>query len=305
MPNPDFYAILPPHEGKGAKAMAKKVKRLVMSENQGVAKDVNLYVLDEKNLYTKTHAHTFFEFMLVTQGMLRQTINGEERVLSENDVCILRPDSVHTLSTCDDAPVILYNFEVSPPYVKTLCEALGFQEIEKILSSTVSYTRCTGAEAMDYIKIITIPHTRTNLMRSDVKESTLKIIVTRLLMSLILNPAPRILHKKEDSAISTMMALLEDKNNFTLTIKELCEKTFYTQEHITRLFHRAGLSSPNRIHLQQKLHHAANLLLNSDAKIIDIAEQCGIETVSYLTKTFKKEYGISPSTYRKTYKRFN
>ena len=283
--------------------MAKTVKKLDMRPSNGAVKDINLYINDEKNLYTKTHTHNFFEFMLITNGRLCHVVNGEERILSEHDVCLLRPEATHTVKAHDSSPVIFYNFEVSIPYLTNLCNALGFATVEDVFPQAAAYTSCSSAEAMDYIKILTLPTTRTNLIRTDVKETSLKIIVTRMLMGFILNPAPRLLHKKENSAISIMLALLEDKRNFTKTIKELCEETFYTQEHITRLFHRAGLSSPNRLHLQKKLHHAASLLLNTDLKIIDVAEQCGIETVSYLTKTFKKEYGISPSTYRKMYKR--
>ena len=283
--------------------MGKIIKKLDMTPTKGTVKDINLYVVDEKTLYCKSHNHTFFELMLITQGKMRQVINGEERILSENDICLLRPETVHQLFPYEDSPVVFYNFEVRIPYFQTLCETLGFHSVEDIFTKPIAYTRCSAAEQMEYIKIITIPTTRTNLMRSDVKETSLKIIAARMLMRFILEPAPLLLHKKEDNAISMMLALLDDENNFSLTIKELCEKTFYTQEHITRLFQRAGLNSPNRLHLQKKLHHAANLLLNSDLKIIDIAEQCGIETVSYLTKTFKKEYGLSPSTYRKMYKR--
>ena len=36
--------------------------------------------------------------------------------------------------------------------------------------------------------------------------------------------------------------------------------------------------------------------------IIKIAEICGIYTVSYFNKSFKAEYGISPSQYRKNNK---
>lgn len=283
--------------------MAKTIKKVNMTPLEGKVKDINLYISDEKNLYTRTHTHGFFEFMLITHGRLWHSVNGEERILSENDICLLHPDTVHTVKTHENAPVILYNFEVRISYLEALCKALGFDSIEEIFPDAATYTCCTSAEAMDYIKIITIPSTRTNLLYSDAKETSLKIIITRLLTGFILNPAPHLLHKKEDNAIATMLALLEDKNNFSRSIKELCEHTFYTQEHITRLFQRAGLSSPNRLHLQKKLHYAASLLLNSDMKIIEIAEQCGIETVSYLTKTFKKEYGISPSTYRKMYKR--
>ena len=64
--------------------MGKIIKKLDMTPTKGTVKDINLYVVDEKNLYRKSHNHTFFELMLITQGKMRQVINGEERILSEN-----------------------------------------------------------------------------------------------------------------------------------------------------------------------------------------------------------------------------
>ena len=170
--------------------MGKTIKQLAMTPCQGIVKDINLYVIDEKTLYSKPHNHTFFEFMLITQGKIRQIINGEERILSEYDICFLRPETSHQVIPCENESVVFYNFEVNVHYLQTLCEALGFHSVEDIFTKPVAYTSCTAAEAMNYIKIITIPSTRTNLMCSDVKETSLKIIVARMLMRFILDPAP-------------------------------------------------------------------------------------------------------------------
>jgi hypothetical protein len=56
--------------------MGKMIKKLDMTPSKGTVKDINLYVIDEKTLYYKPHNHTFFEFMLITQGKMRQIVNG-------------------------------------------------------------------------------------------------------------------------------------------------------------------------------------------------------------------------------------
>ena len=276
-----------------------KIKKFDMCPSYNHVNDINLFITSENELYQKPHTHSFFEFMFVVKGKLRQNVNGVERVLSENDICVLRPEACHTLQKHENTPFILYNFE---DYINELCQPLGLHSVDEIFSETDSYAHCNAAEAMEYIKIITSPSIPVPLVRFKIKQTFLKIIISKILMGFILNPSHDLIHNKENSLIDTMLALLEDKANFNKSIKELCDQTFYTQEHITRLFRKANLNSPNRIHLQKKLQYDANLLLNSDMKIIEIAEQCGIETVSYFTKTFKREYGISPSTYKKMYR---
>ncbi len=274
-----------------------------MSSKNGRMMDINLYITGEPELYTRPHIHSFFEFIVVVKGKLRQNINGNERILSENDLCVLRPEAHHTIQRYENSPFLLYNFEVNIEYLNSLCAILGLHSADELFEDAENYARCSSAELLEYIKIVTTPNLPSNLVHTEQKEASSKILIAKILTHFVLNPAHDLINKKEDSTISTMLALLEDEKNFTRTIKELCEQTFYTQEHITRLFKKANLSSPNRVHLQKKLQHAANLLLNSDMKVIDIAEQCGIETVSYFTKTFKKEYGISPSTYKKMYRK--
>ena len=46
---------------------------------------------------------------------------------------------------------------------------------------------------------------------------------------------------------------------------------------------------------KQKL--AETLLSEMSDKVIDIAFECGFNNISYFNRTFKAEYGVSPSTY--------
>ena len=48
-----------------------------------------------------------------------------------------------------------------------------------------------------------------------------------------------------------------------------------------------------------RIERALELLKNTDAKIIDIALECGFNHVSYFNRVFKKKYGVSPTEYRK------
>ena len=279
-----------------------KITKLEMLPVEGRINDINLYISSENDLYPNPHTHDFFEFCFIHKGKLNQTVDNTKRILSENDVCVLRPEALHNVKKYENHPCILYNFEVNIQYLNELCKSLGYNSADDIFKAVENYTRCSASEISELIKIITTPNILTHRERFQIEQSSLKIVVSKILMRFILNPSHDLIHKKEDSLISTMLSLLEDKNNFNKSIKELCEQSFYTQEHITRLFRKANLNSPNRIHLQKKLQYAANLLLNSDMKIIEVSEACGIETVSYFTKSFKREYGFAPSTYRKMYR---
>ena len=47
------------------------------------------------------------------------------------------------------------------------------------------------------------------------------------------------------------------------------------------------------------MENAANLLESTEMKINEIAKKCGFEDPLYFTQAFKKNYGATPSEYRK------
>ncbi|WP_260260768.1 helix-turn-helix domain-containing protein [Vibrio intestinalis] len=50
---------------------------------------------------------------------------------------------------------------------------------------------------------------------------------------------------------------------------------------------------------QHRLERAKNYLANPDQAITDIALNCGFSSASHFTQTFKSQYGITPTEYRK------
>ncbi|WP_027470797.1 hybrid sensor histidine kinase/response regulator transcription factor [Saccharicrinis fermentans] len=63
--------------------------------------------------------------------------------------------------------------------------------------------------------------------------------------------------------------------------------------------------SPNLFIKKIRLLRAIQLLEETTLNISEIAEQCGFNDISYFGHTFKKEYGISPSSYRQNFHKYS
>ena len=50
---------------------------------------------------------------------------------------------------------------------------------------------------------------------------------------------------------------------------------------------------------QSRMSFAKKLLSSGDLSIGDIVMQCGFESPSYFTKTFKQYFGVTPTQFRK------
>ena len=71
--------------------------------------------------------------------------------------------------------------------------------------------------------------------------------------------------------------------------------------YMSSLFKRYWHVSPSQYIMRLKLNKAANLLLTTDEKIKDIAEEIGFENQYHFSKNFKQFHGRSPKHYRQTY----
>jgi AraC family transcriptional regulator len=71
-----------------------------------------------------------------------------------------------------------------------------------------------------------------------------------------------------------------------------------SQFHFSHLFKQAIGTSPHQYLLQQRIEQAKLLLKRSDRSIMDIALECGFNSHSHLSKTFRQLTGVTPKAYR-------
>lgn len=81
------------------------------------------------------------------------------------------------------------------------------------------------------------------------------------------------------------------------TLKDLSAVYHKNEKYMGRLFTKEMHTSFHEYCLLLKLQKAERLLLETNNKIIDIALECGFDNISYFNRTFKKQYGMSPSEY--------
>lgn len=82
------------------------------------------------------------------------------------------------------------------------------------------------------------------------------------------------------------------------TIPELATLVDMSESHFRRSFKQCFGIAPQDFIMQQKLHHAADLLTKSDMPIAEIAVACGFGDQSYFIKQFGRFFGETPGKHR-------
>lgn len=84
-----------------------------------------------------------------------------------------------------------------------------------------------------------------------------------------------------------------------ITNKELAELLLMNEQYFCRYFKKITGKTPTRYMNEVRIEKAAEQLLKTNRKIIDIATECGYENMGYFIRRFKEQKGVSPSEFRK------
>jgi len=89
-----------------------------------------------------------------------------------------------------------------------------------------------------------------------------------------------------------------------ITSQSLSEAFSYSTEYIERQVKDAIGMTPHAYLVKKRLEHAKRQLERSSTSIAQISEDCGYTDASLFFRAFKKEYGFSPSMWRKNTQAF-
>ncbi len=84
-----------------------------------------------------------------------------------------------------------------------------------------------------------------------------------------------------------------------LSVPELAGKFGVSRRHLNRLFHQHFGVSVAALRMEMRLLRAVALLRDPDAKVINVAEQCGFNHLGLFNICFKRRFGTSPGQWRK------
>jgi AraC family transcriptional regulator len=105
--------------------------------------------------------------------------------------------------------------------------------------------------------------------------------------------------------ISDSINFIEDNLDQDLTLETLAQRYFLSKFHYSRVF-KVVTHHPLKSYIdERRMVAAANLLQNSQFKIIDIALKTGFKTPEVFSRRFREFSGLTPLEYRRTVPKIN
>jgi AraC-like DNA-binding protein len=105
---------------------------------------------------------------------------------------------------------------------------------------------------------------------------------------------------KSDDHMIQVFEKLSSSELINLSVGELAERFSCSRRHLNRLFHQHFGVSVASLRMEMRLLKAISLLRDANAKVINVAEECGFNHLGLFNTCFKRRFGNSPGQWRKT-----
>lgn len=261
-----------------------------------------------KTSSTQLHSHPFFELAYVLSGSAIHWLDGEERLLKKGDYLIMDYDAQHNYIKNEDEEFELINCLFLPEFIdKTLKDKHNFGDIVnsymiKLNNSVVniSPTNNIFSDEDGYIGHLL----KCCLTEFDEKKTgCMEIIRCKLIEIIILT-----MRKNSGNTAITLDPLCERIIKYTSenliqkdVLKSVSDEVNFSISHLSRRFKdKMGITFTEYLQ-RQRIEQSLSLLINTDKKVIEIAELCGYSDMKFFNSLFKKNVGLTPREFRKNF----
>jgi len=103
-----------------------------------------------------------------------------------------------------------------------------------------------------------------------------------------------------ENHVAQIFQKLSAADLISLSVGDLASRFNCSRRHLNRLFHQHFGVSVAALRMEMRLLKAVSLLRDGEAKIINVAEQCGFNHLGLFNTCFKRRFGVSPGQWRKS-----
>lgn len=100
------------------------------------------------------------------------------------------------------------------------------------------------------------------------------------------------------SVMKNVRDYIEENYNRKITLDDICSHVFLSRSYLCTLFRQKTGGTISDYILRVRIEKSIELMGNRELSLKEIMEQCGFESQSYYTKTFRRLIGVNPGQYR-------
>ncbi len=280
--------------------------------NIGLDKDFPLKVSNTVGIHsssTMLHRHKCIEICYVKQGTGMYWIGGKNYSFEKEDVFIINSQEIHL--AYNDREVIMQAILFEPNlltggsgYLFEIEYLLPFLEagvcFENKLNKDIPYHRNITQTLLELEYEFNSKMSGYQLMIKSLLLKLASILVRNIEMNAMDARLPKKL--QNNIRLKPLFDYIENNYQQPLKLDTLAAQVNMSGSNLSLIFKNTFGIPPIEYVIRTRVFKAAELLVNSELKIIDVALTCGFGSMPNFIAKFKKYTGMLPSEYRKNVK---
>lgn len=258
-----------------------------------------------KNIPKTYHWHNYIELLYVIDGSAIISIENDEFDVSHNDFIIINSQLTHASSITKNTSFEILVIQFEPNVLYTSYNSLFESKyIIPFLKNEIIYPKLIKLNEHSKLKELLTEILEDFTNKGMGYEFNIKGNIYKIFSYLLMNVFKTDLQEFETK--TQQLLRLKDlfeyvENNFSNELpinwaaKFVCMSYYYFCHFFKIVTGKTYIEYLNFVRLEE----ASMLLENSAHSIIRISSMCGFSSINYFNRLFKKEKGISPTTYRK------
>lgn len=237
-----------------------------------------------------THVHDFYEFFIVIEGQITEMLNGTKQSVSEKALRILFPKDSHNIRASK-------NFQTSK--IRNVAIRSDYFE-ERLRHLSCNINTIQKEISLHYFAYHALMEGTSEAQKHIHDPVKYHFIMANVLDTVLIHACISNQNALQIPLwLERLCAEMQKFEHYTAGLPRMLELSCRSQGHLNRCMKKYfGMTSTEYINTL-RLDHAVDLLQSTDKKIVDIAYECGFESVPYFNKIFKKHFVVSPHHYRK------
>jgi AraC-like DNA-binding protein len=266
----------------------------LVSDGSAACFKVHYWGVVAEHFDTPVHKHSFFEVCFVMDGKGEYTDGGIDYPLRSGTHFCSRPGITHQIRSKKGLFLLYVAFELDEK-----CSQEAMLDRFQFLAANARPCVEDGHDTPTALlwKSLLIQEKESG----NLPAAALPPLAYALLLSFLslFGRDEKTAHRKNSNTLLEQAKLyIRDNLSQSLSLHEVSGYLHISERHLSRLFSSGIHESFTRFIRQERIRHAAHLLITSERSIKEIAEAAGFSSVHYFTRTFMGEKHLPPGKFR-------
>lgn len=267
--------------------------------------DINVAEFNKPFSMQRQHYHDTYEIYLILEGEKNLFLDDKKYLLKKGSLFVVEPFVLHMTTSTDKVYFKKYIMNVSSDILSPMLTKSELEYLfEKLPTCVLDLNEGKFCLALNYFEEIHRYKNIKNSLSNKLMRMSIAHFVDFISREEKKQAAITLKNPTKKSEAPVMKALLYINMNYTknISLDFISEYANMSKSNFCLAFKKAvGDTFVNYLNTLRTAQ-VHKLLLTTSLNLTEIAAQTGFSSVDYLTRTFKKFHGISPSQMRKNNK---